>query len=332
MIRFYYPWALLLLLVIPLLAILRGRIGKRSAFGFSTVSAARIAGRGVKAQAGAAARYLRFLVLLMLVLALARPQQGKGRSEVEASGVDIMLVLDVSGSMEALDFKIERQPASRVEVVRQVVAKFVDDRPNDRIGLVAFAGRPYMMSPLTLDHDWLARRLQELRVGLVEDSTAIGSAISLAVNRLREQQAKSRIVILLTDGMNNAGKISPVVAAEAAAALGIKVYTIGAGSRGEAPMPVTDDFGRKRMVMAKVNIDEATLKEVARITKANYYRATDTTSLEEIYGEINKLEKTVHKMKKFENYRELFHLPLFCALFLMALEMLFSELLFRRLP
>jgi Ca-activated chloride channel homolog len=181
---------------------------------------------------------LRLLVLALLILGLARPQFGRGTTEVDASGIDIVLAVDVSGSMEALDFELAGRPVSRIEVVKQVVSRFIEDRPNDRIGLVAFAGRPYLVSPLTLDHDWLQQRLDQVRIGMVEDGTAIGSAIASSVNRLREQEAKSRIVILLTDGMNNAGKVPPALAAEAAESLGIKVYTIGAGTRGNAPMPV----------------------------------------------------------------------------------------------
>jgi Ca-activated chloride channel family protein len=161
---------------------------------------------------------------------------------VQASGIDIVLALDVSGSMQAMDFKVDGQPANRIDIVKTIVAKFIEDRPNDRIGIVAFAGAPYLVSPLTLDHDWLEQNLSRVQTAGVEDGTAIGSAIATCVNRLRDTPAKSKIVVLLTDGMNNSGKISPIAAAEAAKALGVKVYTIAAGVRGDAPVPVKDNL------------------------------------------------------------------------------------------
>jgi Ca-activated chloride channel family protein len=251
---------------------------------------------------------------------------------VEASGIDILLAVDVSGSMEALDFHIKGEPVNRIDVVKKVVSKFIEERPNDRIGLVAFAGRPYMVSPLTLDHNWLQQRLETINTGMVEDGTAIGSAIASGVNRLRDQKAKSKIVILLTDGMNNAGKISPLTSAEAAGALGIKVYTIGAGSRGEVPVPVTDQFGNRQLVTARVDIDEDTLKKVARMTGAHYYRATDTDSLERIYNEINKLETTTRKIKKFEHRNEVFPWVAIPALLFLGIELTLAHTRFRRLP
>jgi Ca-activated chloride channel family protein len=198
---------------------------------------------------------LRLLVAVPLIVGLARPQLGQGRGSVQASGVDLMLAVDVSGSMEALDFTLGGQPISRVEVVKSVVSRFIEARPNDRIGLVAFAGAPYLVSPLTLDHDWLKQNLDRVKIGLIEDSTAIGSALATCVNRLRDQPSKSKVVVLLTDGMNNAGKVAPQTAAEAAKAMGVKVYTIAAGAQGEAPMPVKDQFGNQRVVMAKVDVD-----------------------------------------------------------------------------
>jgi len=189
-----------------------------------------------------------------------------------------------------------------------------------------------MVSPLTLDHHWLQQRLEGVRTGMVEDGTAIGSAIASCVNRLRDQKAKSKIVILLTDGMNNAGKVSPLTAAEAAEALGIKVYTIGAGSHGEVPVPVTDPFGDRKLVTARVDIDEETLQKVAQMTGARYYRATDTDSLTKIYNEINKLETTTQKIKKFEHHNEMFLWAALPALLLLGLELFLGQTRFRRLP
>jgi Ca-activated chloride channel homolog len=332
MFHFEQPEVLWLLVLLPLLAFLRGRRGTAVAIRYSSAQTAKAIAGARKSRAGRWLGTLRILALGALVVALAQPQIVHGTTEVDASGIDIMLAVDVSGSMEALDFTINNEPANRVDVVKKVVSRFIDERPNDRIGLVAFAGRPYMVSPLTLDHQWLQKRLKTIHPGMVEDGTAIGSAIGSSINRLRDQKAKSRIVILLTDGMNNAGKILPVTAAEAAETLGIKVYTIGAGSRGEVPVPVTDQFGNKKIVRAKVDIDEKTLKEVARMTDAQYYRATDTDSLQRIYGDINKLETTTRKIKKFEHRNEMFLWAALGAFLLLGLELTLKQTRFRRLP
>ncbi len=332
MIRFMHPDILWALAALPLLALIRGRRGPAAALRFASLENAKGLGRPRKIRAGSWLAALRIAVLAGLILGLARPQLGSSLSEINASGIDIVLALDVSGSMEARDFTLRGGPASRLDVVKSVVSQFVQERPNDRIGIVAFAGRPYVGSPLTLDHSWLEKRLETIATGTVEDGTAIGSAIAASVNRLRAQDAKSRIVILLTDGMNNTGAVQPETAAEAAKALGIKVYTIGAGSRGEAPIPVTDQFGNRRMVMAQVDIDEAALENIARETGARYFRATDTDSLEKIYDEINRMETTTHTVKKFENYRELFMWPALAALALLLAEMLLGQTRLRRLP
>jgi Ca-activated chloride channel family protein len=213
-----------------------------------------------------------------------------------------------------------------------VVAKFIEARPNDRIGLVAFAGAPYLVSPLTLDHDWLQQNLDRVVTGSVEDGTAIGSAIATCVNRLRATPAKSKVVVLLTDGMNNAGKISPAAAAEAAKALGVKVYTIAAGVRGEAPVPVKDNFGNTRLVMAKVDVDEETLQNIAAETSGKFYRATDTDSLKQIYAEINRLEKTTRTVPQFERYQEMNAWALIPALGVLGLVVGLEQTRYRRLP
>ena len=327
--RFVYPHLLWLLALLPLLLFLRGRSGPAPALVFSTTSVARIIAGGKKTRIGKVPILLKILALALLIIALARPQYGNTTTEVEASGIDILLAVDVSGSMQAQDFSLDGRPANRLEVVQSVVARFIKDRPNDRIGLVAFAGRPYLTCPLTLDHDWLQKRLDSLKTGMIEDGTAIGSAIASGVNRLRDRKAKSRILILLTDGMNNAGKIAPLTAAEAAETLKIKGYTIGAGTRGEAPMPVVDQFGRKRLMRVQVDIDEDTLRQVADRTGAQYFRATDTRSLENIYEEINKLEATTRKIKHFSNFRELLSYSVVAALFLLTSALVITG---RRLP
>ncbi len=327
--RFLHPELLWLLLVIPLLALLRGRKGPAPALIFPTVSIIRTIAAQRKTMPGRFHGLLRLSALALLILAMARPQWGNTTTEVEASGIDILLAVDISGSMEAMDFALQGRTVNRLTVVKSVVARFIEDRPNDRIGLVAFAGRPYMVCPLTLDHDWLLQRLESLKTGMIEDGTAIGSAIAAGVNRLRDQEAKSRILILLTDGMNNAGKVAPLIAAEAAETLGIKVYTIGVGTRGTAPMPVTDQFGRKLIRRVRVDIDEETLSQVASMTGAKYYRATGTKSLENIYKEINAMEATIRKIKHFSRYRELFPWLVYAALLLLGMELYISR---KRLP
>lgn len=327
--RFVHPDLLWLLVLLPLLAFIKGRRGLSPALIFSTTTIASSLARGRQTRPGRILSAIRLLSVGLLIVALARPQLGNTTTEIKASGIDIMLAVDVSGSMQAMDFTLHGNPVDRLDVVKSVVDQFIDARPNDRIGLIAFAGRPYLVSPLTLDHDWLRNRLDSLSIGMIEDGTAIGSAIGAGVNRLREEKAKSRIMILLTDGMNNAGKVPPLIAAEAASALKIKIYTIGAGTRGEAPMPIVDSFGRKRLVRAKVDIDEDTLTKVAQMTGARYFRATDTQSLKEIYNEINKMETTTRTIKNFEHYRELFPIPLLAALLFFAIELVWEN---KRLP
>ncbi len=198
--------------------------------------------------------------------------------------------------------------------------------------MIEFAHAPYLVCPLTLDHDWLLRNLDRVQSGSIDDGTAIGSAIAACVNRLRDQPGKSKIVVLLTDGKNNCGKVSPLTAAEAAKALGVKVYTIGAGVRGEAPMPVTDSHGNKQIVMIQADVDEASLQKIAAETGGKFYRATDTDSLQKIYAEIDRLEKTTHTLKKFESRHELFPWALLPALCLLGTAIGLEQTRLRRLP
>jgi len=329
MIRFLYPQLLWLLALIPLLALLRGRRSAAPALLFSTTSIARTLARGRRSGPGRFLVALKLLALSFLILGAARPQLGNSTTEIEASGIDILLAVDVSGSMEAMDFTVNGKATNRLHAVKKVVTEFIQARPNDRIGLVAFAGKPYMVSPLTLDHDWLARRLESLSIGMIEDGTAIGSAIGSGVNRLRGLKSKSRLLILLTDGVNNSGKIPPLMAAEAAETMKIKVYAIGAGTRGEALIPMTDRLGRVRLMRARVDIDEETLTKVAQITGGKYFRATDTRSLAKIYEEINTMETTTRTIKKFEQYRELFPYLLMGVFLVLGLAFALEN---RRLP
>jgi Ca-activated chloride channel family protein len=269
---------------------------------------------------------------MLMIVGLARPQRDHSRTEVIANGIDIVLGLDVSGSMQALDFSIDGRRVNRIEVVKSVVSKFIEERPDDRIGIIAFAGAPYLVSPITLDHDWLLQNLERVTVGSGDDGTAIGSAIAASVNRLRETAAKSKVVILLTDGVNNTGKISPLAAAEAAKAMGVKVYTIGVGVRGEAPIPIRDAAGNMRLIMAKVDVDEKTLQAIAELTGGKFYRATDTDSLQEIYEQINRFEKSAQSVQKFEHVQELYPWALIPALVILGLGLLLQQTRLRRLP
>lgn len=329
---FATPQALWLLLLLPLVAIARGRAGAAPAMTFPSADLVRAAAGTRRARSGRPLTTLRIASVALAILALARPQQGIGTAEIEASGISIVLALDVSGSMRALDFQLDGQPASRLDVVKSVVRRFVDARPNDQIGLVAFAGSAFLVSPVTLDHGWIDQSLGRLKMGLVDDGTAIGSGLATALNHLRDQKARSKIVILLTDGQNNAGKVAPLTAAEAARSLGVKVYTIGAGTKGEAPMPVTDAFGRERVVMTQVDVDEQTLEKIADLTNGRFYRATDTDSLTKIYDEIDQLEKSTASVKRFDEYRELFPWLLVAAMLLLGAELVLGETRLRRLP
>jgi Ca-activated chloride channel homolog len=332
MLRFAQPELLLLIALLPLLALWRGKKGRAPSIEYSSTELARDSAQVRKYSAGGFLASLRVFSLLLLIIAFARPQLGKGTTEIEASGIDIVLAIDVSGSMEAMDFKMGGTPKTRLDVVKSVVSKFIDARPNDRMGLVVFAGRSYLVSPLTLDHAWLQQNLERVQLGLIEDGTAIGSGLATSVNRLREQASKSKIVVLLTDGVNNAGKVTPVAAADAARALGIKVYTIAAGSRGEAPIYLKDQFGHKHLRMMPVEVDEEILKKVAETTDGKFFRATDTDSLGSIYGEIDRLEKTKVTMKRFQHYQELFHWALIPGVALLLAEVGLSQTRFRRLP
>jgi Ca-activated chloride channel family protein len=332
MFHFLQPDWLWLLALLPLVLIWRGRKGSVAAIEYSHIGVARAIARDTRSRAGRWLWLLPVAAGVFMVFGLARPQLAHGRTEVKASGIDIMLALDVSGSMQALDFKMGGERVNRIDVVKSVVSRFIEERPDDRIGLVAFAGAPYLVSPLTLDHDWLQQNLDRVTVGGVDDGTAIGSAIATSVNRLRDSPAKSKIVIVLTDGMNNAGKLSPTAAAEAARALGVKIYTIAVGVRGEAPIPVKDEFGNTQLVMAKVDVDEKTLQTVSALTGGAFYRATDTDSLKNIYEQINRLEKTTQVAQHFEHVQELYAFALFPAIALLGLGFGLDNTRFRRLP
>ncbi|MDX2110326.1 MAG: VWA domain-containing protein [Verrucomicrobiota bacterium] len=339
--RFAQPEWLWLLALIPLLFWLRGKTGAGGAVLFSSVDLVKALGTKARGRYGRLLPFFRAIGLVLIVCALARPQFGQGTQEKESSGVDIMLVLDLSGSMWAHDFDLNGNPVDRWTVVKKVVHDFIEKRPNDRIGMVVFATEPYLVSPPTLNHGWLLTNLDRLEIGSINsDRTGIGTALLAGVRRLQEQTAKSRIAILLTDGVNNTGNATPVAAAEAASAFHVKVYTIGVGKEGMVPMPVMDHDGQParnrlgQLVFQRVqsSIDFETLKKISSITKAAAYRATETNELESIYGEIDRLEKTEYKLKLRINYNDMFKWPLLAGLFLLALEQLLSHTRYQRVP
>lgn len=275
---------------------------------------------------------LRSMAIILLVIALARPQYGNEQTKVSTEGIDIVLAVDVSGSMLAEDFTLGGQRHNRLYVVKRVVEDFIKRRTNDRIGLVVFAGRAYTQCPMTLDYEMLLQLLQKAEIGMVEDGTAIGSGIGSSVDRLKNTKAKSKVVILLTDGRNNAGEIDPLTAAEIAKTFDIKIYTIGAGTKDLAPFPMTDMFGNKVMKQVKIDIDDDALREIAKITDGKYYRATDTDSLKEIYNQIDKLEKTEAEVTQYTEYNELFHYFLLPAFGLLLFELGLTKTRFRKVP
>lgn len=281
-------------------------------------------------------RYLRHLpfalrttALGLLIVALARPQAIEEYSNTSAEGIDIVLALDVSTSMLARDFKPDRITAGK-----EVAGAFIADRTGDRIGLVAFAGEAYTQSPLTTDQGTLQTMLQRIRCGVIEDGTAIGHGLATAINRLRESEAKSKVIILLTDGVNNRGEMAPLMAAEIARTQGIRVYTIGVGTQGMAPYPAYDIYGTPvgGTVMMKVEIDEKTLRSIAETTGGRYFRATDKDKLKAIYDEINRLEKNKVEVTEHVSYHELFLAWLLWGIGLLTAEFLVATLLLKRIP
>lgn len=318
---------LYLLVIIPLLVvyyILAGR--KRASLVVSTVG-------GVKAPR--TLRYwlrhvpfvLRLVALTVVIIALARPVVVNHQEETTTEGIDIVLAMDISGSMLARDFTPDRLSAAK-----QLATEFVAERTGDRISVVAFAGEAFTQCPLTSDQATVGTMLSRLRSGVVEDGTAIGNGLATAINRLRESGAKSKVVILLTDGVNNRGQISPIMAADIAKDLGIKVYTIGVGSRDKAPMPAYDPFGNITYVMADVEIDEELLRDIASKTSGEYFRASDNEALKAIYEQINEMEKSKVEVTHYTSYEELYMGWLVIALLLLAAEFVVARVILNRLP
>lgn len=276
--------------------------------------------------------YLRLLGLALFIVALSAPRLILEDVKNETEGIDIVLAIDGSGSMAAEDFTLKGRRYNRLEVVKDVVKEFVDGRSSDRLGLVAFGGLAYTVSPLTTDYAWLKTNLDRVTLNMMEDGTAIGSAISAGLSRLSKSQAKSKVIILLTDGVNNRGKVDPLSAAKAAKALGVKIYTIGAGTNGTAPFPVQDIWGRQGYQNVQVEIDEETLKSIAKTTGGEYFRATDTDSLRQVYKQIDRLEKTKIEETGYREYKELFGYFLTAGLLFLLAALVLENTLLLRLP
>jgi Ca-activated chloride channel family protein len=330
--HFQNPWILMLLPAAAAVLMYSRRGDRQPALRFSTGSLLNDPVPTFRLRLFRGIIILRMLVLFLIIVALSRPQLMLQESRIETEGIDIVLAIDTSTSMLAEDFELGGKRKNRLEVVKNVVDDFIRNRHSDRIGVVAFAAAAYTVAPLTLDYGWLVQNLQRVKIGMIEDGTALGSGISSALNRLKDSEAKGKVVILLTDGRNNAGRISPLTAAEAARALNIRVYTIGAGTKGLAPYPAKDFFGNTVYRQVKIDIDEETLKQIAEKTKALYYRATDTKSLRKIYDEIDKIEKTPIEEKGYTEYRELFHYFLIPALVLLLLEVILKNTILRKIP
>lgn len=326
------PWFLILAPLLIALVFYKRMRRKKAAIKFSSGKLLSEVETSLKVKMSGHLADLRVAVLVLIVIALARPVWPVAQAKIKTEGIDIVLAVDVSTSMRAEDFEIGGKRMNRLDVVKDVIEDFIRQRKNDKIGMVVFASRAYTVCPLTLDKNWLLKNLDRVQIGMVGDGTAIGSGIASAINRLKGTKAKDKVIILLTDGRNNTGKIHPLTAAEMAKTLGVKIYTIGAGSRGPVPYPFRDAFGRIVYKPVKIDIDEEALEKIASMTNARYYRATDTESLREIYEQINRLETYTIEEKGYTEYRELFPLFLFPGLVILFLEIILGNTILRTIP
>jgi Ca-activated chloride channel homolog len=327
-ITFAYPWMLYLLALLPLMILWHWKIGrgKETSIKYSSLNAFGGIPKSWREKINGAPVVIRSIAVGLLIVALARPQSFSSGSNMTTEGIDIVLALDISGSMTSEDFK-----PNRIEAAKAVADRFIDGRPNDRVGLVVFAREAFTQCPLTIDHNVLKNLLKKVEPGMVPDGTAIGNGLADAVGRLKDGEAKSKVIILMTDGVNNSGEIDPLTAAEIAKTYGVRVYTIGIGTNGEAPYPVQTPFGI-RYQMVPVQIDEGLLQQIATITGGEYFRATDNTTLSAIYDRIDKLEKSKIKVTSYRNAAELFSGWLDAGLILLLLELGLSRIVLRRIP
>ena len=327
--RFEDPWLLLTLVLIPILIIRERSIA--NTIDYSSLSSLKAVNQYHYKVLALTPTILKFIAITLFIIAFARPQEGSKRTEILSQGVDIILAIDTSGSMQALDFKKNDDQVTRLSVVKDVITEFVKHREMDRMGMVVFGANAFTQCPLTLDQSILLSFIDKLKIGMAGDATAIGSAIGISSKRLKDLKSKSKIIILLTDGRNNSGAISPIQAAEIAKSLGIKIYTIGVGKRGKAPFLVDSIFG-KRLIYQDVDIDEKVLNKISKMTEGKYFRATDLKSLKNIYKQIDLLEKSEVKILDHSKYKELFHYFLIPGLFLLLIEIICSNSFLRRLP
>ena len=329
--RFELPLFLLLLLIIPLLILIRAQMGHAPGIRYADTRLIGQSQSSWRMRLRPLLATMRYLAIALVVLAIARPQSGQSQDIIRGEGVDIVMALDISGSMASLDF----QPDNRLTAAKQVISDFIKERPYDRIGLVVFAANAFNQSPLTVDHTVLERLLDQVELATdlkLDDGTAIGLGLANAANMLKDSPSKSKVVILLTDGVNNSGQIDPLTAAEAANALGIKVYTIGAGRPGSVPVPIQDAFGRQQVVMQQSVLDETTLKNIAEKTGGLFFRAQDTEGLQQVYDQINQLEVSPVEIHSFSRFQELEGGLLIVALALLLGEKVLSHTLLRTIP
>lgn len=329
---FEEPFAFLTLTAIPLLIYFHFRGARRGSLRFSSIGSIQAIQPSWTNRGREGLLFLRCITILLIAFGLARPQKGVEESKLTGEGIDIVLVIDVSTSMRAQDFQISGQRYNRLHVVKEVVKEFIKGRSNDRIGIVVFAGRPYTLCPLTLDHGWLIKNLDRAQIGMLEDGTAIGTAIATGTNRLRESSADSKVIILLTDGRNNAGRISPETAANLAKTLGVKIYTIGAGTKGMAPFPTRGLFGKETYQPVQIEIDDESLTRIAQETGGRYFRATDTANLLQVYDEIDEMEKTEFETPQYLEYKEFYVYFLIPALICFLTEIGLANTRLRILP
>lgn len=327
-VKFANPeYFLLLIAIVPMIYWYWKRFrGQYAELRVPTVQVFRLGRRSWRQRLRHALFVLRIVSLILLVIALARPQSTSGGENVSTEGIDIIMATDISGSMLAEDFR-----PNRVEAAKKVASDFIDGRENDRIGLVVFSGESFTQCPVTIDHQVVKNLLKEIKPGMIEDGTAIGMGLATAVSRLKESKAKSRVIILLTDGVNNRGFIDPMTAAGIAQSFGIRVYTIGVGTEGMAPYPVQTPFGIQYQNIP-AEIDETLLRKIADQTGGKYFRATDNRTLKTIYDEIDKLEKTKIEVTQFRHYKEEYPSTAAFGGLLLLLEIALSQTVFRKIP
>ena len=322
------PWFLLLLIIIPALVvwyILKRNITTTS-IGYSDISGMTKVRPSFRQRMMHVPFILRMLLLALLIFIIARPQKSFDKNDVTVEGIDILMALDISGSMLSEDFK-----PNRIEAAKEVAMQFIDGRPNDRIGLVIFSSEAFMQSPLTIDHKVLKSFFSEVRNGMIADGTAIGDGLGLSIAHIKKSAAVSKVIILLTDGINNNGSLDPQTAAEIAKKFGIRVYTIGVGTMGKAPMPFQTSFGIQYQNV-DVQIDEALLKQVAETTGGKYFRATNKDKLEQIYNQIDKLEKSKIDVTKYNNRNDQYFIFMLVAVGLLLIEILLRYTVFKKIP